>query len=80
MCIRPLGAGEIVEEVEAAGYGPVVDPGSAALAVDQSGFAELAEVVGDGRLGDADVLDVADAGFTGGGGDSGEEPQPSRVS
>lgn len=49
--------------------------------MDQAGFAEDLEVVGDGRLGFAQgPYEVADAHLAfGGGGEHGEDPEPDRV-
>ncbi len=61
-------------------FDAVVDPGSAPLGGEQPGLLELLQVVGDGRLGDADVGDVADARLTAlVRGDGREQPQPYRV-
>ncbi|MGX1480617.1 UNVERIFIED_CONTAM: hypothetical protein RKD50_009425 [Streptomyces canus] len=55
-------------------------PRSAPLGSEQAGFAQLLQVVGDGRLGDADVGDVAHACFAACvRGDLGEQAQPHRV-
>jgi len=59
----------------------VVDPGAAPVTVDDAGFAQDFEVVGDGRPGQVErVGQVADAGFAVGvGGDQGQQSQPDRV-
>lgn len=64
--------GELLQIV---GTGPVVNPGPAPLGVDQAGFAQHLEMVGDGRPGEVERGgQVAHAGLAVGRGDQGQQP------
>lgn len=64
---------ECAEGVECVGLDPVVDPGAAAFAVDEAGFAEGLEVVADGGSGELEVGgEFAHADFGLAGDESGE--------